>query len=321
MTSFYSAESLKLHSNLYFILVAVLLAVTFLATPAFSQTSLSSSSSKPPAGSDDMDVFLQDLDTSLGKPVETDLDTETPPSLEEDGASGNELGNSSFGLPIALDSKGADEKENDRSAITIPSTEQESGSSSSTAKSDSPAKPMSMDSGSKSKATATSASPGSLANKYKMFVSFDLPKGDMFSAKDLNINQCIKLCDKDKACSAVTYDRWNRYCFAKNVSRSTRRLFVQAKSDTYILENETLNVSASSSKIEIQRRRGKGFNGTPDYTASNASYNKCTNVCRADKKCVAFNHISSKQLCEFFSKPPEYFSKNGYQIGVKQQLQ
>ncbi|MEM5583837.1 PAN domain-containing protein [Roseibium sp. AS2] len=158
------------------------------------------------------------------------------------------------------------------------------------------------------------------ASKYRRFVGADLPDGDLFTARKLSPDQCIDLCAEKEGCSAVTYDRWNRYCFAKNVSRSAGKLYVQAKSDTYVLQSETRHISVSDSKIELKRRRGKAFVGEPNYRASGVSYEQCRHKCGLDRSCLAFNHVPSRRSCEFFHEPPEYFSKNGYQIGVKQQV-
>jgi hypothetical protein len=297
-------------------LAAGLLSVFFLAGPAISQSSMDTSAgpapvSPAPAEDDAMSPFLQDLDSSMGGSGAApgvdaagggnalDMDSNAAASSsggESDGEFSGGRKTSGAGGPGSMDSGGAN------------SAAAGGG-------------PGSMDTGAKKpKSPSKEADISFTRNKYKMFVSFDLPEGDMFNAKGVDASQCIKLCNKDKTCTAVTYDRWNRYCFAKNAARSNGRLYVQAKSDTYILEREVRNISSSSSKIEIKRRRGKGFTGTPDYTASSVSYDTCKRMCGQDNKCVAFNHINSRRSCEFFFQPPEYFSKSGYQIGVKQQV-
>lgn len=297
-------------------LAAGLLSALVLAGPAAAQSSMDTSSGPAPtktapAADDAMSPFLQDLDSSMGgsgsapgaqgsgSPNSLDMDSgsATAPGAGGDNDGDFSGGSKTFGSggPGSMDSGGG------------------SGNAGTG--------PGSMDFGSKKpKSPSKEANISFTKNKYKMFVSFDLPDGDMFNAKGVDASQCIKLCNKDKSCTAVTYDRWNRYCFAKNAARSSGRLYVQAKSDTYILEREVRSISSSSSKIEIKRRRGKGFTGKPDYTASSVSYDSCKRMCGQDNKCVAFNHIGSRRACEFFFQPPEYFSKNGYQIGVKQQV-
>lgn len=290
-----------------------------LSSSAFSQSSMESYPSDPvapesilsetpdaetPLAEDNgMDVFMKELTSSMGG------DTVDAPSRS---APESEMNSSSSGS----------ESNQDSGTMTEANLDQESGSTPVSLESSSSSQPMSMDSSSGKKETSRSkeVSISITKNKYKMYVSFDLPEGDMFNAKNLSAQQCIELCNDDAQCTAVTYDRWNKYCFAKNVGRSSGRLYVQAKSDTYVLEKETRNVSSSSSRIEIKRRKGKGFTGTPQYTASGVSYEQCKTSCGQDNKCVAFNHIPKQRVCEFFYQPPEYFSKNGYQIGVKQQV-
>ncbi|KZM51758.1 PAN domain-containing protein [Labrenzia sp. OB1] len=238
-----------------------------------------------------MDVFLGDLSKSMGIAEEESTSPAAGLETPEDSAGPG----SGFNL------------ETDGSSVRDMNMSSAGGS-------------MSMETGPDADTLTKELSISFTKNKYKMFVSVDLPDGDLFNYSDIDPDQCIELCNKDKACSAVTYDRWNRHCFAKSFSRSRGQLYVQAKSDTYVLEKDARNVSASSSSIEIKRRRGKGFTGQPDYTVSNASYEQCKSVCRKDGKCVAFNHIQHSRSCEFFFQPPEYFTKSGYQIGVKQQI-
>lgn len=327
MTAFLTVDFHKFQTAFIPIVTAAVIAIFCHTGPAFSQEDHG------------MSDFLEDLDTSLDKTTDSAAKTEINPEMNSGTAAstpdissqgsdndlGNSLDSSGAGASMPLDSP-PPARGLDSSAAASPSTSslnsQEAAASSSSASTDPGAGlPKAMDSMSSSTAPSNSGSMSSAPHMYKMLISFDLPKGDLFNAKGVTISQCLELCDKEKACSAVTYDRWNRYCFAKNVSRSSRRLFVQAKSDTYVLQDEISDVSISSSTIEIKRRRGKGFSGTPNYTAMNASYENCKTTCRADQKCAAFNHIPSKNLCEFFFQPPEYFSKSGYQIGVKQQLQ
>ncbi|MHA7775386.1 PAN domain-containing protein [Roseibium sp. M-1] len=271
--------------------LSVTMLVLYPAGPALSQQSMSSTAEPAPPAETGMDAFLGDLSRSMGLEDQrgggpaADLDT---PAASAGPGSGFDL-------------------ETDGSSVH----DMNMSSAGST---------MSMETQPDAADLAKELSISITRDKYTMFVSFDLPEGDLFNARDLDADQCIDLCNKDKDCSAVTYDRWNRFCFAKSFSRSRGQLYVQAKSDTYVLEQEARNIPSSSSSIEIKRRRGKGFSGQPDYTLSNASYEECRRVCSQDAKCVAFNQIQSSRTCEFFFQPPEYFSKNGYQIGVKQQI-
>jgi len=269
-----------------------------LAEPAQAQQSMSSSSEETSPVDPGMDMFFDDLTKSMGLEEEEASGSATSPETPDEAAGPG----AAFNL------------ETDGSSVHDMNMSSSGGSMTGAGSS------MSMETGPDAEALTKELSISVSRNKYRMFVSFDLPEGDLFNSRDLDADQCMELCDKDKNCSAVTYDRWNRYCFAKSFSGSRGQLYVQAKSDTYVLEKEARNISSSSSSIEIKRRRGKGFTGQPDYTVSNASYEQCKSVCRKDNKCVAFNHIQRSRSCEFFFQPPEYFTKNGYQIGVKQQI-
>lgn len=143
----------------------------------------------------------------------------------------------------------------------------------------------------------------------------DLPDG---IRKTGSAPACVSACISTSDCDAVTYDRWNGYCYLKAVDRGADTLYVLTKADTYVKAPRDRDVyAARRGVIRTQTFENKGYRDKPYKVMERDSLRGCQRFCGRD--CRAFNWIPSRRECEFFDKPGQFYDAQGVTAGYKKQ--
>ena len=160
------------------------------------------------------------------------------------------------------------------------------------------------------------------AKRWTNYAGFDLKGGDLYVHKGVTSQDCLSMCQNDGACSAATYDRWNRICILKDINNSWRLLLQQPKTDTFMFgEIAQNNIQVSQSQPAFKRRNDRSFPAPNNaYQAfQTADSYACEDTCFRDNQCHAYGYNNSR-ICSLYNLPGEYFPRNGSVIGIKEQL-
>jgi hypothetical protein len=152
-------------------------------------------------------------------------------------------------------------------------------------------------------------------DKFVTHDNYDIIGSDADRIEKTDMRACASACERDPRCVAYSYDKWNRWCFLKEVAEALR------------LEPNTISgLRASVTKppvadlpVSIQRYRKKVFpvNGRPLQEAK--SYADCESRCTREGSCVAFTFFSDAKQCLTLESTGEYFANPKADSGVKRQ--
>lgn len=131
--------------------------------------------------------------------------------------------------------------------------------------------------------------------------------------------EALDICAGMAECVAVTVDRWNALAFLKSSGAFAQGAEVQPKADSYIKPTHMTLYRADLREKVIRRRADKAFQGHGYQTLERVEYDQCARLCLADENCNGFNHDMGRRECALFDRPPEYFTRKGFQIGLKLQ--
>ena len=154
---------------------------------------------------------------------------------------------------------------------------------------------------------------------FARFDGMDMAGGDIDSRPADSGTACMEICRTTAGCDAATYDRWNRMCFLKDVTRSAKALSQHPKSDLYVAGGQIDGIHSAPTDPVILRRAGKGFFDRPAFYLQGKDFQDCADQCLTDSSCHAFNYIAETGACQVFDRPGEYFDRAGTEAGFKVQ--
>jgi tetratricopeptide (TPR) repeat protein len=138
--------------------------------------------------------------------------------------------------------------------------------------------------------------------QYRTEDNRDLNGDDLRTIKDTDLRNCLSACSNEQRCQAVSFDKWNRYCFLKSTMMSLR---LDPRSISMIREGLS-SPTVASSTIQMERYRGKGFPGAGYKTVANSQFDSCEMACKQDQMCVAFTFQKDERTCHLFQTTGEY---------------
>ena len=159
--------------------------------------------------------------------------------------------------------------------------------------------------------------------EYYKLISYyrrDLPGGDIGSLKTEDVNDCAIQCLGNEGCIGLTMDRWNNICFLKGQDAVGSALRLHPKAETYLKVGVAFDMIEDSRPAIMKHRKGKGFEGYAYETFDASTYEVCAALCLADQSCMAVNFRPAQKSCEKLADPPEYFSMDGVEMGLKLQV-
>lgn len=151
------------------------------------------------------------------------------------------------------------------------------------------------------------------------FSARDLPGADIGTVASGDINECAKACIGNPDCIGYTADRWNELCFLKGQDALASTLRIHPKADTYLRPEYAFKIAQDPRPAVMKGRKGKGFDGYAYQTLTLDSYDICAAQCLEDPECMAVNYHAAPNSCEKMSSPPEYFTMDGVEMGLKVQ--
>lgn len=169
-------------------------------------------------------------------------------------------------------------------------------------------------------AAGGSVGGSSAAADFARFQGYDLPGGDIGQAPAQTGAACMAACRADpQNCDAATFDRWNGICLFKSFETTDGALYLRPKSDSFIAGAHIAKVDRAKVAPVILRRQGKAFFDQPDFYFDGPSFEACAAQCQETETCNGFNYIAPQSACQVFSRPPEFFDRDGSEIGLKYQ--
>jgi len=171
-------------------------------------------------------------------------------------------------------------------------------------------------------ATGRSATAGESADDFVEMVGLDLFGGDL-DGGTLRLDTgkaCVEACVGRGDCDAVTFDRWNKYCYLKSVEQTRKTLYVLSKATSWVKAPLDRDVfKARRGIIQHRDRKNKAFPGTPFSTLTGKkSLKDCMRSCWG-YECLGVNFVPASGVCELFEAPDAYEDASGSVVGFRQQ--
>lgn len=133
---------------------------------------------------------------------------------------------------------------------------------------------------------------------------------DYETLRSISLAQCQKACERDRSCSAATYNKRERFCFLK----SDAALVVgNADAVAYIDDAISDRIFVSTFIMAAGRDMAGG-----DYRAvRNTDFIKCYLECEADQQCRAFAYVRKQKQCWLKNRLGNVSRKNGVDLGLR----
>ena len=158
---------------------------------------------------------------------------------------------------------------------------------------------------------AQNASPA-----FQAFDNYDLTGPDISVKSSIDLQACFAACQFERACQALSFDKWKKQCFLKKSAGS-------ARFDPSLISELPVSAplpSMAEGTITVEALPGTGFSGDAYRSATSSSLGNCELVCQNDKDCVAFTYLASQQTCKEFQTVAGYIPDHVSDSGVKRQV-
>ncbi len=155
-----------------------------------------------------------------------------------------------------------------------------------------------------------------MEEKYRIFLGYDLNAADIETRSEVSAKECLEFCEDVEECGAVTYDRWNRYCFLKEYP-SQALLLANSKADSIVGRASVRSIEKSASGRELFVQQNKAFFDVPYALTPVQRVDECAAACEGDQRCVAFSFGAGQ--CSVFDQPNVYSDRMGFQAGIYSQ--
>jgi PAN domain len=137
----------------------------------------------------------------------------------------------------------------------------------------------------------------------------------------ISIQACAAQCEKNNACKAFSFDRWNGWCFLKD-EITTSRLDPRS---TIAVKQQYALPDVSKASAEMQDALKKRFRDDPILKRRVDDFPKCKKACKDEIKCVAFSYLKTAPTgsdnCQMFKLSKGYYFDPESDSGYKEQIQ
>jgi hypothetical protein len=142
----------------------------------------------------------------------------------------------------------------------------------------------------------------------------DMDGGDLGTPlKNIDMAACQAACRTNGACVAVSFDKWNRWCFLK---RAVAALRLEPQSDIAVRADHPVPAQVTAA-VTMESFRAL-FPGSGYRTSDAKSRDACSDLCLKDARCLAYTLRAN--ACTLFDQPAEYSRNSTALSGVKRQL-
>lgn len=133
---------------------------------------------------------------------------------------------------------------------------------------------------------------------------------DYETLRSISLAQCQQACERDRTCSAATYNKRERFCFLK---KDAALVVGNADAVAYIDEAITDRIFVSTFVMAAGRDMAGG-----DYRAvRNTDFIKCYLECEADRQCRAFAYVRKQKQCWLKNRLGNVTRKSGVDLGLR----
>lgn len=155
--------------------------------------------------------------------------------------------------------------------------------------------------------------------RFLTYRGLDLPGGDLETVRSADMNDCATACMNRSDCIGYTEDSWNGLCFLKGQGALASTYRLHPKASTYMRPEFANRIAQDTRPVVMKGRKGKGFDGYAYQTVQLGSYDSCATACLQEESCKAVNYRADNATCEMLADPPEYFTMQGVEMGIKVQ--
>ncbi len=163
-------------------------------------------------------------------------------------------------------------------------------------------------------------------SRFKTISNRDINGKDILSSNGMpgfsapHITECAEKCDILESCLAFVFDRWNKRCYPKSAISTS---IINPHSVLGVKHTfELPNVSTETAVILVMHN--SRLRGEPTSRGRAANIDVCKEICKHEKRCVAFNFLklqSTADNCEIYHEPANgYASDSSADIGMKQHI-
>jgi serine protease Do len=158
---------------------------------------------------------------------------------------------------------------------------------------------------------STRAAPRSGLNyEYKQLDGYDVVGFDYETKPSVTYQQCLRACDEDRGCMAITYNEPARFCFLKNDAKILIRN-ADARAAYYAGLDDDVFISNFTVRSNSDMRGG-------DYAhIRNSTFIGCFLDCGRDDRCRAFAFVRSNNSCWLKDRTGTARRQTGVELGVK----
>ncbi|SMH47964.1 PAN domain-containing protein [Mesorhizobium australicum] len=151
--------------------------------------------------------------------------------------------------------------------------------------------------------------PYRASRKFSTLDGHDVVGFDYATLRNVGLQQCKQACVDDSRCSAITYNKRERFCFLKDDAK----LLVQ-NADAYAMVVDELSAEMKLSTFVIGS--GKDIPGS-DYRRLKTDFITCYLECEIDNLCRAFSYVRKKRECWLKNRVGPVSLKHGVDSGIK----
>lgn len=158
--------------------------------------------------------------------------------------------------------------------------------------------------------SSVAPSNSSLTYSYRQLDGYDVVGFDYDTRRDVSYQQCLRACDEDRGCMAITYNEPARYCFLKNNAAvlirnsDARAAYYAGMDDDVFISNFTVRSNSDMRGGDYAQLRDSTFTG-------------CFLECAKDDRCQAFAFVHSNRSCWLKDRTATLQRQPGVELGVK----
>ncbi len=149
-----------------------------------------------------------------------------------------------------------------------------------------------------------------LSHRYRERDGYDVVGFDYSTLRDVSYQQCIRACDRENRCMAITYNEPARFCFLKDNAavlirnRDAKGAYFAALEDDVLITNFTVRSNRDSPGGDYRHIRNSSFVG-------------CFVDCAIEGRCRAFAFVRANRSCWLKERVGRISNMSGVDLGVK----
>ena len=157
--------------------------------------------------------------------------------------------------------------------------------------------------------------PPADTRRFRVIEGRDIDGHDISRLREVSFQACVSACQADRQCTAISFDKWNRWCYLKHTLPDVVRI----EPNSIVAYLSSARPRDSTAPVVIENYRRRKFVDSGYQSTRGSSFEQCKRTCSADDRCEAFTFVKSEGLCRLIADPGEHFRDDGYDSGVKRQ--